>query len=327
MYWPRCKRERPDCTCHKRERIYCANIPLRENTRIPPSGSGRAHGRRESTASSLPHSLPFQIPSLRLFNSDSKGGEWLDRRTHEGLIDDEFNESKEEMFDFDVYDSDMSSRIRVNLDGLNMDDIEVGELCDSDDSERLNNAHESNSDDQNWPEFNPDNDISNLKLQMTIEVIRMSFNGIPMSYSNELLRFRDGCLDLEIKLLFVGVILGARGKSILTIMKTIKTKIILLIVKNKEEAEKIKGILPPKIKKKLDVNMKNSLRSKDTKLVFIIKVAPIQQEATPTHQQSTPTYQQVAAPREKLLLKRKPTTVRWMSSTQESFVSDPSMTL
>ncbi|MBA0634850.1 hypothetical protein Godav_029627 [Gossypium davidsonii] len=43
-------------------------------------------------------------------------------------------------------------------------------------------------------------------------------------------------------------------------MKTIKTKIILLIVKNKEEAEKIKGILPPKIKKKLDVNMKNSLR-------------------------------------------------------------------
>ncbi|MBA0670584.1 hypothetical protein Goklo_025435 [Gossypium klotzschianum] len=110
-------------------------------------------------------------------------------------------------------------------------------------------------------------------------------------------------------------------------MKTIKTKIILLIVKNKEEAEKIKGILPPKIKKKLDVNMKNSLRSKDTKLVFIIKVAPIQQEATPTHQQSTPTYQQVAAPREKLLLKRKPTTVRWMSSTQESFVSDPSMTL
>ncbi|MBA0576930.1 hypothetical protein Golob_024216 [Gossypium lobatum] len=72
------------------------------------------------------------------------------------------------MFDFDVYDSDMSSRIRVNLDGLNMDDIEVGELCDSDDSERLNNAHESNSNDQNWPEFNPDNDMSNLKLQVGI---------------------------------------------------------------------------------------------------------------------------------------------------------------
>ncbi|MBA0634287.1 hypothetical protein Godav_028879 [Gossypium davidsonii] len=71
--------------------------------------------------------------------------------------------SEEEMSDFDVFDSDVSTRIRVNLDGLNMDDIKVGELC-GDDSGRLNSAHESDSDGQNWPEFNLDNDMSNPKL-------------------------------------------------------------------------------------------------------------------------------------------------------------------
>ncbi|PPE02239.1 hypothetical protein GOBAR_DD00766 [Gossypium barbadense] len=40
--------------------------------------------------------------------------------------------------------------------------------------------------------------------------------------------------------------------------KTIRTKIMLLIIKKKEEAEKIKEILCPKIKKKLNVNMKDS---------------------------------------------------------------------
>ncbi|MBA0612738.1 hypothetical protein Godav_013311 [Gossypium davidsonii] len=65
-------------------------------------------------------------------------------------------------------------------------------------------------------------------------------------------------LDLEIVISYK-VILEARGKSIMTMMKTIRTKIMLLIVRKKEETEKIKGILCPKIKKKLDVNMKDSL--------------------------------------------------------------------
>ncbi|MBA0765412.1 hypothetical protein Gotri_014615, partial [Gossypium trilobum] len=56
--------------------------------------------------------------------------------------------------------------IRVNLDGLNIDDIELGELFDSDDSERLNSAHESDSDGQNWSEFNSDSDMNNPKLEL-----------------------------------------------------------------------------------------------------------------------------------------------------------------
>ncbi|MBA0776076.1 hypothetical protein Gotri_011130 [Gossypium trilobum] len=56
-------------------------------------------------------------------------------------------------------------------------------------------------------------------------------------------------------------------------------------------------------------------------------VAPTQQEATPTHQQAALTHQQADSPREKLPFKRKPTTIRWMPSIQESSVSDPSMTL
>ncbi|MFQ6635482.1 hypothetical protein Gotur_012438 [Gossypium turneri] len=56
------------------------------------------------------------------------------------------------------------------------------------------------------------------------------------------------------------VILEVRGKPILTMMETIKTKIMLFIVKKKEKAKKIKRILCPKIKKKLDVNIKDSLR-------------------------------------------------------------------
>ncbi|PPD89490.1 hypothetical protein GOBAR_DD13555 [Gossypium barbadense] len=51
-----------------------------------------------------------------------------------------------------------------------------------------------------------------------------------------------------------------KGKPILTMMETIMTKIMLLIVKKKEEVEKWKGMLCPKIRKKLDVNIKDSLR-------------------------------------------------------------------
>ncbi|PPS10034.1 hypothetical protein GOBAR_AA10604 [Gossypium barbadense] len=48
---------------------------------------------------------------------------------------------------------------------------------------------------------------------------------------------------------FNKMILEARGKPILTMMETIRTKIMLLIVKKKEEADKWKGILCPKIRK------------------------------------------------------------------------------
>ncbi|KAK5803142.1 hypothetical protein PVK06_030783 [Gossypium arboreum] len=88
-----------------------------------------------------------------------------------GLIDDNFNENEEERSGSDVSgsnasESDVSNRIRVNLNGLNMDGIEVGELCDSNDFGRLDSAHESNSDGQNWPEFNLENDMSNPKLKV-----------------------------------------------------------------------------------------------------------------------------------------------------------------
>ncbi|KAH1032729.1 hypothetical protein J1N35_044903 [Gossypium stocksii] len=56
------------------------------------------------------------------------------------------------------------------------------------------------------------------------------------------------------------MILETRGKPILTMMETIRTKIMLLIVRKKEEADKWKGMLCPKIKKKVDVNRKDSLR-------------------------------------------------------------------
>ncbi|PPR86088.1 hypothetical protein GOBAR_AA34609 [Gossypium barbadense] len=59
---------------------------------------------------------------------------------------------------------------------------------------------------------------------------------------------------------FNKMILEARGKPILTMMETVRTKIMLLIVKKKEEVDKWKGTLCPKIKKKLDVNIKDSLR-------------------------------------------------------------------
>ncbi|KHG22448.1 hypothetical protein F383_00458 [Gossypium arboreum] len=59
---------------------------------------------------------------------------------------------------------------------------------------------------------------------------------------------------------FNKMIVETRGKPILTMMETIRTKIMLLIIKKKEEANKWKGMLCPKIKKKLDVNIKDSFR-------------------------------------------------------------------
>ncbi|KAK5812331.1 hypothetical protein PVK06_027760 [Gossypium arboreum] len=66
----------------------------------------------------------------------------------------------------DVSGSDSDASERVSLDGLDMDGIEVDELCDSDDSVRLDSAHESDSDGQNWPEFNLENDMSNPRLKV-----------------------------------------------------------------------------------------------------------------------------------------------------------------
>lgn len=43
-------------------------------------------------------------------------------------------------------------------------------------------------------------------------------------------------------------------------METIMTNIMLLIVKKKEKTEKFKGNLYLKIKKKLDANIKDSIR-------------------------------------------------------------------
>lgn len=42
-------------------------------------------------------------------------------------------------------------------------------------------------------------------FEIMVKIIWKSFNGISMSYKQWFLRFLDGCLDLEIKLLFVGV--------------------------------------------------------------------------------------------------------------------------
>ncbi|MFQ6635488.1 hypothetical protein Gotur_010293 [Gossypium turneri] len=80
------------------------------------------------------------------------------------------------------------------------------------------------------------------------------------SRSHFSIRSQSDMLVNNISECFNKVILEARGKPILTMMETIKIKIMLLIVKKKEEAEKIKGILCPKIKRKLDVNIKDSLR-------------------------------------------------------------------
>ncbi|XP_017632494.1 uncharacterized protein LOC108474980 [Gossypium arboreum] len=329
-----------------------------------------------------------------------------------GLIDDNFNENEENVSGSDVSSSEVSgsdsdTSKRVSLDGLNMDGIEVDELCDSDDSGRLDSAHRSDSDGQNWPDFNLENDMSNPRLKVCKDSYKAGCrrivgldgcflkgyyggyllaavgidanNGIyPLVYAAvesenqaswlwflELLAMdleivssyhiffmsdkQKGLLEAicmlflnaetrhcvrhlhsnfknagfrtkELKDLlwkvarasttrefddamdelrktnhhaydwlkkknpthwsrshfsirshfdmlvnnlsesFNKMILEARGKPILTMMETVRTKIMLLIVKKKEEADKWKGTLCPKIKKKLDVNIKDSLR-------------------------------------------------------------------
>ncbi|MBA0647921.1 hypothetical protein Goklo_015727, partial [Gossypium klotzschianum] len=52
------------------------------------------------------------------------------------------------------------------------------------------------------------------------------------------------------------------------------------------------------------------------------KVCVQNQVVASTQQQATPTHQKDATPKEKLPLKRKPTTVRWMPFTHESSVKD-----
>ncbi|KAK5838814.1 hypothetical protein PVK06_007553 [Gossypium arboreum] len=47
-----------------------------------------------------------------------------------------------------------------------MDDVEVGELLDSDDFKTLNCAHESDLDDKTWVEFNIESNEKNPKLEV-----------------------------------------------------------------------------------------------------------------------------------------------------------------
>ncbi|XP_016755152.1 uncharacterized protein [Gossypium hirsutum] len=324
-----------------------------------------------------------------------------------GLIDDNFNENEENVSGSEVSGSDSDASERVSLDGLNMDGIEVDELCESDDSRRLDSAHGFDSDGQNWPEFNLENDMSNPRLKackdgyragcrrivgldgcflkgyyggyllvavgidanngiyplayatvesenqaswlwflellaMDLEIVssyHISFmsdkqkglleaicmlfpnaetrncvrhlhfnfknsgfrtkelkdllwkaakasttrefddamdelrktnhheydwfkkkNPVHWSRSHFSIRSHSDMLVNNLSESFNKMILEARGKPILTMMETVRTKIMLLIVKKKEEADKWKGTLCPKIKKKLGVNIKDSLR-------------------------------------------------------------------
>ncbi|KAH1107082.1 hypothetical protein J1N35_010850 [Gossypium stocksii] len=97
-----------------------------------------------------------------------------------GLVDDKFNESEseEELSDFDRSNStigddvlnnagmNVCDRIRINLDGLNMDGVQLGELFDSDKSKTLNNAHELDSNGKTWLEFNIETNMNNPKLEI-----------------------------------------------------------------------------------------------------------------------------------------------------------------
>ncbi|KAL4388868.1 hypothetical protein GQ457_09G012750 [Hibiscus cannabinus] len=59
---------------------------------------------------------------------------------------------------------------------------------------------------------------------------------------------------------FNKIILEARDKPILTMLEIIRTKMMRRIVQRKEEAEKYTGILCPRIQKKLDNQIQNSIR-------------------------------------------------------------------
>ncbi|KAH1046361.1 hypothetical protein J1N35_037145, partial [Gossypium stocksii] len=85
------------------------------------------------------------------------------------------------------------------------------------------------------------------------------------------------------------VLLEVIGKPILTMMETIRTKIILLIFKKKEKAKKWKGMLCPKIRKKLDVNIKDLLRNWDLTsipCIHVVAVIHLKYEFLKTHVQN-----------------------------------------
>ncbi|KAH1048022.1 hypothetical protein J1N35_038806 [Gossypium stocksii] len=186
------------------------------------------------------------------------------------LIDENFNENEENMSGGNVSGSDSDASERVSLDGLNMDGIEVDELCDSDNSVRLN---PNDPTDQTWHirSSNPNHTCSKVYKNRNVtsawigEQYKEKFIADP-DYSLKSLQQdvkRDFCClvsltkcrraKLKVLKLIEGahkaqyekiyeylleMILKARGKPILTMMEMIRTKIMLLIVKKKEEADK-----------------------------------------------------------------------------------------
>ncbi|PPD95301.1 hypothetical protein GOBAR_DD07676 [Gossypium barbadense] len=123
----------------------------------------------------------------------------------------------------DTVESDVSNRIRVNLDDLNMDGIEVGELCDNDDSGRLN---PNDPTDQAWQirSSNPNHICSKVYKNKNEK------NPTHWSRSHFSIRSHSDILVNNLSVYFIKMILEARGKPILTMMETIRAKIMLLIV-------------------------------------------------------------------------------------------------
>ncbi|MFQ6646748.1 hypothetical protein Gotur_019071 [Gossypium turneri] len=95
--------------------------------------------------------------------------------------------------------------------------------------------------------FIADPDYSLKSLQAKLRVLKL----IEGAHKAQYKKIYEYLLEMKLEV---------RMKPILTMMKTIRTKIMLLIVNKKEEADKWQGMLCPKIKKKLDVNIKDSLR-------------------------------------------------------------------
>ncbi|KAL4334052.1 hypothetical protein GQ457_07G008780 [Hibiscus cannabinus] len=84
----------------------------------------------------------------------------------------------------------------------------------------------------------------------------------PSMWSKSHFSTRSKCDMLLNKLseCFNKIIVEARDKPILTMLEIIRTKMIRRIVQRREEAEKYIGILCPKIQKKLDNQIQNSVR-------------------------------------------------------------------
>ncbi|KAL4348838.1 hypothetical protein GQ457_17G010250 [Hibiscus cannabinus] len=87
-------------------------------------------------------------------------------------------------------------------------------------------------------------------------------------------------LTLSLSMCFMQSISEARDKPILTMMETIRTKIMVRIVSKREAAEKCKGLLCEKIQKKLDINIEASIRFWPT----YAGAHKYQVEAGPSHQ-------------------------------------------